>query len=125
MMVGLLRMPGTDGRGPWKPGFSYRWTDESRTSLPESCVSAVPNFRQSAMDWHRKGFNIGCAVRPSRVDRWFSASEISRLATLGYTWHDASRCDVVWENDDQAIIATRAHLRKLPMIEFTFCRGPQ
>ena len=116
-MSDLIRMQDADGRGPWKPGFSIVWTDPHGPQLPAPVTSAIPNFRSFVMGLHRKGLNIGCAVRQRNVSKWFTPAEVAKLAELGYHWHDASRCDVVWENEDQALIATRVNLRKLPRLD--------
>lgn len=112
----LLRMQDADGRGPWKPGFSHQWSDPVGPSLPKPITSAIPNFRAFAMDWHRKGFHLGCAVWASQRSLWFTPAEEAKLAALGYGWHDASRCTIAWEGADQVLIASRVALRKLPKL---------
>lgn len=111
----LVRMQDADGRGPWRPGFSWSWSDIDR-ELPMPITSAMPNFRREVMKLHRDGYHIGCAARVGNLDRWFSDGEVRRLLGMDFALHNASKLKLVWENDDQALVASMLPLRLLPRI---------
>ena len=110
----IVRVQDREGRGPWRPGFSWQWTDSGRQSLPPPITTVMPNFRRAVMALHREGFHIGCAVRADRIDRWFTRAELAALQRLGFAIRDASKMRVVWENDDQVLVASRLPLALLP-----------
>ncbi len=110
----LIRMQDAEGRGPWRPGFSYSWSDPLGKPLPKPITLAVKNFRSFAMKLHGEGFHIGCAVPEGAIRLWFSEAEERRLLAMGFSWVDASGCKVPWRSEEQALIASRLPLSMLP-----------
>lgn len=79
----LYRVQADDGRGPWRPGLSRHWIDET------SHQPLFPNVLESfGLDWLGKiprGWHAGCACRSlSELFAWFTPIEMERLAAIGY-----------------------------------------
>lgn len=77
----FFRVQDRDGRGPFKPGILDRWRDPDGADYP-------PVQIEFGLDWREEipaGWHCGCAFRTiEQAARWFSPSECSRLADLGY-----------------------------------------
>ena len=80
----LYRVQDTGGRGPFRPGFSHVWRHAYGESLPaffEELGIAPERVRTLVPD----GMYAGCSCRSdSELRRWFSRTEMRRLARLGF-----------------------------------------
>lgn len=110
----LFRVQAADGRGPWRPGMSHLWTDETRTSLPAGIVDAF------GTDWLReipRAWHAGCACRGmDGLRRWFTPVELKRLDGMGYKAVGMYADRIVRENDDQIIFARRLPLNEAAVV---------
>jgi hypothetical protein len=113
-MTLVCRIQDADGRGPYKPGFSQYWVEDSPVAPPLPITLAFPDVMEAA---HKivtqKGGACGCAFRTlMQASAWFTPSEILTLAKLGYSlcWMKAD--EVIAENKDQLVIWTQLPLAK-------------
>lgn len=116
-MSGIYRVQDADGRGPWRPGFSTTWMDGGGRSGPPAIWQelGVDDFHALVTFGHRKGYNLGCAMRGlAGIRLWFSKTEILRLRDFGFDIHDASAMTILHETPNQMLVAARHALRKLP-----------
>jgi hypothetical protein len=76
----------SDGRGPFRPGFSNAWTDDDGELLRSTKPTWMDEFGWEATNVAgRPGEYFGTAVvRLEMLAGWFSSGECSRLAALGY-----------------------------------------
>jgi len=80
----ILRVQDSVGRGPYRPGFSYRWSDPNGPNCPpwweelgEDMASA---HRRFSGDLH-----YGCGFKDyAQFEAWFSPREQRALDRLGY-----------------------------------------
>lgn len=106
-METLLRVQDSEGRGPFKPGFSGRWRD--RTLFPG--MKELPTFMEefglkSILRLLRPGEHMGCAVRDLRgIHRWFSPTERMRLRELGYSVVKIEVDRILAESENQITFA--------------------
>ena len=77
-MTILYRVQDADGRGPWKPGLSNSWVDESRTFFPE-ILTDVFRIRLPKSGYH----GYACSSIP-QLRLWFSPTEYATLSAFGY-----------------------------------------
>lgn len=78
----VYRVQDIYGRGPFKPGFSQTWVDDSCRWMPPSWIAefGLDCIRELPDGWH-----FGSAVRAATDLRiWFTPTELDRLRLLGY-----------------------------------------
>ena len=118
-IIRVYRVQDETGRGPYKPGFSHKWTDahhnERNPSLFED-FSLQPNDLENA--WHPNE-NGGCAFRSlKQLHSWFGLTERFRLEELGYSIVTMLVDRIIFESERQLIFARKRSLRlgaiKLP-----------
>jgi len=100
----VCRMQDAEGRGPYRPGFSHKWSE--RETGPDPIYIAFPNIGNLCRHIvSSRGGSVGCAFRTTEQARaWFSPNEVLTLLTYGYglVWLYAD--EVIAENHDQAVI---------------------
>lgn len=113
----ILRIQDREGRGPYRPGLSQKWTDSWRTSQLPPIYQEVPAFAALVNNAHSEGLHIGCAVRgKDALFEWFSPMEILRLREMGFGIVDATGCEILMETQHQLVIGSKAPLHKLPPV---------
>ena len=91
-----------DGRGPFRPGLSEFWTDETGPpSLP-----AI--FEEMELDLITRreppGYVKGCAVRTlQHINQWFTPKEQRTLHALGFQIVQLSECEILAESPHQLL----------------------
>lgn len=81
----VWRVQNSEGRGPYKPGFSKQWLDGNsrRACVPWWIELGLPMV--AAHDSLRGNMHTGCAFETeAKAKEWFSRSELRRLSKLGY-----------------------------------------
>jgi hypothetical protein len=81
-MAIVYRVQDSDGRGPWKPGFSQRWAEdrEDWDNLPPWYVEFGRVDQRGIL-----GMAMGSAcLTLEQLRRWFTASEYATLQRYGY-----------------------------------------
>lgn len=104
MKTVVYRIQDKEGRGPYRPGFSHRWTDES---VDESTRPAFyVEFGMDVLNKALVGQSCGCAFRSiAQLKQWFTGLEIHRLYSLGYAITKMEVDDVLAESEKQLVIA--------------------
>lgn len=110
-MEKLYRIQDKDGRGPFKPGVTHQWS-ETNYRLP-SVMLDFPNLQEKLKPYHKRGLNVGCAVRGNRLDEWFSKNEQVKLKMLGYQIVTIEDYEIVCESASQVIFASKKKLSQL------------
>lgn len=102
-MTTVLRVQDRSGRGPYRPGTSQYWADDSahvgplREMVPMKCNCGCH---------HGFGFaDIG------QLRRWFTDSELRRLHGRGYRVVEMTVDRVLAETDHQVLFCRRRPLR--------------
>lgn len=104
----VYRVQDRDGRGPFKPGMTYRWRDADGHDFPPVQVEFGLGWR----DEIPHGWHCGCAFRDvAKAGAWFSAWECDRLAALGYHLVALGGCRVLRESSHQIIVVRPRPLR--------------
>ena len=120
--VQLYRIQDSDGRGPWRPGFSARWIDHEKddSTCPPMKVE-FPDWRAAVRSAKRRGLvHFGCcAIGTSGIRMWFNDAEIRRLRAFGYHMVDASALTTICRGRSQVIAASRFPLAYLPRIDWS------
>lgn len=78
----IYRIQDSDGRGPWKPGFSHRWVEDrpDHDNLPPWIIEFWRIDRKLLV-----GECAGSGCRTiEQLRRWFSKSEYKTLLSYGY-----------------------------------------
>lgn len=112
--VRVYRIQDSEGRGPFKPGFSHRWTDEEFAPGMGPMPAWGDEFGWDLIK--RLGFpneHFGTAVRSlSDLNKWFSRSEQSRLWRFGYLPVTMRVDRVLAESENQLVFARRRPLNR-------------
>ena len=75
----VYRIQDADGRGPWKPGFSHKWSDLDNKTDSE-LARLKPMFFVPPRNAH---CGVGCtSLKQLRL--WFNETEYFRLLDFGY-----------------------------------------
>ncbi len=112
--IPLVRYQDADGRGPFKPGVTEKWSTEGHLPAIHEELGIV---EMMALIDLAKGVGLkhfGCAVTPIQLQEWFSPHEQVRLAHLGYWVADATSCKIIATGKNQFLIASEKHLKELP-----------
>ncbi|MCK0507967.1 hypothetical protein [Aromatoleum anaerobium] len=78
----IYRIQDSDGRGPWKPGFSRLWVEDR-----DDHDLLIPWYQEFGQVHLRAivGMHIGCGCRSEdQLRRWFTQTEYARLVEYGY-----------------------------------------
>lgn len=82
MQKTIYRIQDKDGRGPFKPGFSHKWTEDRPDHM--NLVPWALEFG-NVLRGSIRGMSIGCGCTTvEQLKRWFTQSEYSKLLTFGY-----------------------------------------
>lgn len=112
----LLRIHDAEGRGPYRPGFSHRWTDKIRDG--EEPPPIFMDFGWSVLSRVPKGWHAGCAFRTkAQLHRYFTQSELSRLSELGFRLAKIQKARIIAESEWQVLFAVRQPLRTFDTTE--------
>jgi hypothetical protein len=107
--VRVYRVQATDGRGPWRPGFSREWIDGDAPAgrLTQNIFDLVPARTLLALPRH---LHYGCACRTmADLLAWFTPLEYRRLEQLGF-YPVALAIDViVVESEWQMLVGRERH----------------
>jgi len=113
----LVRIQDSDGRGPWRPGFSLLWIEANGPSLGKPVHEEFEDFTEIVKKAHREGKHIGCAVRKNKIDLWFTGHELQKLKSLGFQFVECLGCEILSESEMQAIVSHRLPLKYLPKVK--------
>lgn len=111
-MARLYRVQDMEGRGPYRPGFSVKWSDaEGEILLPfwqefGWSLASIP---------HRfyPGEHGGCGFRTlAQCAKWFTVAERVRLAKLGYQVVAINPDRILAESERQVVFARATHLSR-------------
>lgn len=111
-MPTVLRIQDSEGRGPWRPGFSHLWV-EDRPDLEALRPMFVEFDMHAVFQAARDGTHLGCGVRSiEQLRRWFTPAEYIRLLRFGYraVRMDASR--ILAESPIQCVFERSKPLRR-------------
>lgn len=105
MSIEIYRIQGSEGRGPFKPGFSRLWVDSTDTNRPEP---APPDFRRIHFE---PGFVYGCGCRSmDQLRIWFNGTELARLRDMGFKAVRMVVDRIEFEDDFQVVFRRRRPL---------------
>jgi len=101
----VFRVQDTEGRGPWRPGFSRVWVQPR----PDHMLLApffveFPGVLKAVLPGERLG--SGCN-NPSHLRRWFTEKEYRTLKKLGYS-AVALEVDRILAESDVQVVFVRA-----------------
>lgn len=106
----VYRIQDSDGRGPWKPGFSDQWVEDR----PDH-DNLVPwphefgNVQCRALSWEHIG--AGCKTI-EQLQRWFTRSEYETLLGFGYHAVKMTVARILAQSDIQCVFT-----RRIPLAE--------
>jgi hypothetical protein len=82
----VYRIQDDVGRGPFRPGFSHRWADDSFTAGCKAFPTWMEEFGDHLIQKRgRPGEHFGSAVRSiEKLCEWFSPTERLKLAAMGF-----------------------------------------
>jgi hypothetical protein len=101
-----------DGRGPWRPGFSKKWLDNSRT---DEEYRRLPLWTKEFDRWkilREAGHEyVGCGcVSPEQLRLWFTPLEYSRLIALGFLAVQFTDARLLAQSDVQCVFSRKKPL---------------
>lgn len=102
------------GRGPYKPGKSIRWCDDTGTPPPPTLDVEFPSlYSELQKKIDRDGGAFGCATRtPAGLAAWFTATERPRLGRLGYKVVCLQVDEIMAESENQVVFWRRRPLNR-------------
>ena len=109
----VYRVQDSDGRGPWKPGFSNSWVadreDESEFDYLKPIFVEFPKFNSML----RPGYHVGVGCTSlEQLRRWITRSEYETLRKYGYRCVAILADRIVAESDIQCVFERSKPLRK-------------
>ena len=110
----VFRIQDCHGRGPFIPGFSAQWADETFRDCTAPLPTWMDEFGADLLDrLGLPGEFFGSAVRSAnQISRWFSAREQARLASLGFHVVKLNVDRILAESENQLVFARRRPLSR-------------
>lgn len=110
--VRVYRVQDSEGRGPFRPGFSHWWVEERPDH--DNLVPWMQQFGHDAIP--RTGWpfgkHFGCACRTlGQLRRWFTASEYATLQRFGFQAVSMEADRVLHESEIQLLFQRAKPLR--------------
>lgn len=103
----LYRMQDNEGRGPWRPGLSTKWSDPYR-EIPKTHIH---EFGLSFLARVPKYYRMGTACASiSQLKRWFTIIEIERLYMLGFSLVVIRPDAILEESENQSVFVVRGSI---------------
>ena len=107
----VYRVQDSEGRGPWRPGFSKHWVRER-----DDHANLVPWMQEFGDIIPRGGSGFGkhcgCACKTiEQLRRWFSADEYETLLSFGFQAVQMDIDRVLAESDIQLVFQRQRPLR--------------
>lgn len=98
----IFRIQDSDGRGPWKPGFSHTWSEERDDW--DNLHPWPQQFGLGIMKLRDKNKHMGCGcLSISQLQRWFTFKEYQRLALVGYKSVMLNGATIIAQSDIQCV----------------------
>lgn len=116
----VFRFQDSDGRGPFRPGFSKYWIDDDGPCLLPPYTEEFGVAIVGAM--HATKMHCGCGCRTlEQLNKWFTPSEQRKLRNFGYSIVSIDIDRVIAESENQVVFARRKPLRigAVPVPEFS------
>lgn len=106
-------MQDRDGRGPYRPGLSERWSDNRADDLPPFYDElGVPIHK--VRDLFTDGWHAGCGCSSKeQLRQWFSRAERRRLKLLGFREVEFRPDRIVAVTPTQVVFEHRTPLARL------------
>jgi hypothetical protein len=106
MSAAVLRVQDSEGRGPYRPGFSHRWSDSAGQILmpwwEELGESLEDSLKRMVGPYH-----WGCGFRTyEQFSNWFSLKEQLALDRLGFSLVAITPTLIVAETPSQVVFGT-------------------
>lgn len=118
----IYRIQDADGRGPYKPGMSYKWIDKDENHYKGKFTDLPPfmdEFGYGVIDEMKhimrvNGGAFGCGfLNMEQLHNWFSPTELEKLAALGYKIVKISAKKILRSSDRQTVFWCDKPLRKV------------
>lgn len=108
----VYRIQDDVGRGPFRPGLSQHWADDSFTAGCKEFPTWMEEFGEHLIQKRgRPGEHFGSAVRSiDKLCEWFSPTERLKLAAMGFNAVSMPIDRVLAESQNQLVFA-----RNLPL----------
>lgn len=110
----VYRIQDSEGRGPFKPGFSDQWVEfrEDLFNL-RPAYADFDGYVETVKQLKKKGLYLGIATEtPEQLRRWFTVTEYLKLLGMGYKCYKVHKCHIAHKSDIQIIIARKCHPTK-------------
>jgi hypothetical protein len=96
----IYRIQDSEGRGPWRPGFSHTWV-EPRADHD----NLIPGHKELNMPqnfYKFRCYGFGCTSK-HMLQRWFTPSEYQTLLRYGYRAVEISVNEILASSDTQCL----------------------
>ena len=111
-MIPVFRVQDIEGRGPYRPGTSHRWTDDDHYRNLPFYTEFGWSVGSISKRW-RDGETGGCAFRSlDGLYRWFSPAECEKLDALRYMVVRMNVDRIIRESNTQVVFARTKPLWK-------------
>lgn len=95
----VYRMQDSQGRGPWKPGFSHKWVIEREDH--KNLFPWMDEFKHVDFMYGEIG---GCGCRTlDQLRRWFTKAEYKKLLKFGYGVVELKADRMIAESEIQCV----------------------
>ena len=106
----VFRVQDAEGRGPYRPGLSHKWTDDDHWRNQSFFVEFGWSVEKVRTLWNRNESG-GCGFRDLvGLHRWFGASECAKLDELGYSIVRMVADRIIAESRQQLVFARKKPL---------------
>jgi hypothetical protein len=109
----IYRVQDSEGRGPWRPGFSDKWVEDRDDygALPPWPIE-FPGLHAELTASLVMGKHVGCGcVSLEQLRRWFRPTEIRTLKRYGYHAVQMQVSRILAASDSQCVFERMVPLR--------------
>ena len=107
--VKVYRIQDSEGRGPFRPGFSHIWRDERGEDFPP-WYAEMPEVLAKLQGEQQFAIGTGCKSH-EQLRKWFTEDEYYRLVLLGYSAVELDADKTYGESENQCVFGRRKLLR--------------
>jgi hypothetical protein len=108
----VYRIQNSQGRGPFKPGFSERWVDNNRTYFHDAHIKEMIKVKKLAAPDLKLAF---ACKSIEDLQKWVNKAEYEKLKKFGY-YAISLEVEYIWPLDGEIIVGRKKPYQKGVMV---------
>ena len=112
----LFRIQDSEGRGPYRPGFSKQWADKDGPICAPWWIELGISLQAAMAMLPRGMFNGSAFDSLGKLEQWFTPSELEKLGKFNFNIVRFRPDKLIAETPTQVVFAQSYPLAQLPIL---------